>query len=233
MALTRPSEIKRKKGSMNPAGTKKWDGTKWVPVNVKRDGQRATLNGKPVIRKNGEWVPYKAPQRGYNPVQRKTPPKTKPTKTKPPKATPLKTIPDKDRPNDMRAGRVYGDAGQPPAPTLPPRPSRTRSSSTTTPTKPTKTRTPQSSDMSANMRAWAKAHPELAKKVKKGQSGYKDVQTTADPSSSTPTANKPKNRSADWISNNFKPGNRKETTPAKTKRKKNRSASWIARNYTN
>ena len=42
-----------------------------------------------------------------------------------PTKTPLKTIPAKDRPKDMQAGKVYGDAGQPPAPTLPPRPQNT------------------------------------------------------------------------------------------------------------
>ena len=34
-------------------------------------------------------------------------------------------------------------------------------------------RKPQSKDMAANYRAWAKANPALAKKVKKGQAGYK------------------------------------------------------------
>ncbi len=48
----------RKVGTMNAAGTRKWDGKKWQPVNVARDGQRATRNGKPVVRKNGKWVPY-------------------------------------------------------------------------------------------------------------------------------------------------------------------------------
>jgi hypothetical protein len=47
----------RKAGTMNAAGTKKWDGKKWNAVNVKRDGQKATLNGKPVVRRGGKWVP--------------------------------------------------------------------------------------------------------------------------------------------------------------------------------
>jgi hypothetical protein len=215
---------------MNVAGTKKWDGTKWVPVNVKRDGQRATRNGKPVIRRNGEWVPYSSSTRS----RRSHNNRTRTQQTKPPTSTPLREIPASERPADMQAGKVYGDAGQPPAPTLPPRPRPTPTRTTQTkPTEPTKTRKPQDKgDMSANMRAWAKAHPELAKKVKKGQSGYKSIQRSADPSSSTPTANKPKNRSSDWISNNFTPGNKpSKTKPADTRRKKNRSASWIARNY--
>lgn len=77
MAPTRPSDIKRKKGTLNLAMTKKWDGNKWVPVNVPRDGQRATLSGKPVIRKNGKWVPYTPVKRGYKPVSK---PKPKPKK---------------------------------------------------------------------------------------------------------------------------------------------------------
>ena len=38
----------RKKGAYNGNKTKKWDGKKWVPVNVVHRGQKATLNGKPV-----------------------------------------------------------------------------------------------------------------------------------------------------------------------------------------
>ena len=38
----------RRKGAYNGNKTKKWDGKKWVPVNVVHKGQTATLNGKPV-----------------------------------------------------------------------------------------------------------------------------------------------------------------------------------------
>ena len=180
----------RQKGSMNAAGTKKWDGTKWVPVNVARDGQRATRNGIPVVRRNGKWVPYKSTTRttrrrrnGTRPTSTTTTTTTTPTK-------PLRTIPASERPKDMQAGKVYGDAGQPPAPTLPPKPTPTRS--TPTKTRPTSTRTPQKKGeggMDANYKAWAKANPALAKKVRKGQAGYKAINS----SSSTPRAAGPEN----------------------------------------
>ena len=49
-------QSKRKKGALNAAQTKRWDGTKWVPVNVVHKGQRATLGGKPVVADgNGNW----------------------------------------------------------------------------------------------------------------------------------------------------------------------------------
>lgn len=89
MALTRPSEVKRRKGTMNLAQTKKWDGTKWIPVNVAHDGQRATRNGKPVIRKGGKFVPYSPVKRGYNPVSRDT------SKNKPSSSTSNTTAVDK------------------------------------------------------------------------------------------------------------------------------------------
>ena len=128
----------RKKGSMNVAGTKKWDGTKWVPVNVARDGQRATRNGKPVVRKGGKWVPVKTSTRTTT-RRRSSGNNSTPTKTAP-KPT-LKDIPASKRPADMQAGRVYGDAGQPPAPKLPPKPSPPKPTSTKpTPTKPTPTK---------------------------------------------------------------------------------------------
>ena len=46
-----------RKGSYNVGRTKKWDGTKWVKVNVTHAGQKATLNGKPVVADGkGNWV---------------------------------------------------------------------------------------------------------------------------------------------------------------------------------
>lgn len=47
----------RKKGAYNGNKTKRWDGKKWVPVNVVHRGQKATLNGKPVRADGkGNWV---------------------------------------------------------------------------------------------------------------------------------------------------------------------------------
>ena len=45
-----------KKGEYNLGRTKQWDGTKYVPVNVVRAGQKATLKGKPVVADGkGNW----------------------------------------------------------------------------------------------------------------------------------------------------------------------------------
>ena len=184
----------RKKGAMNAQGTKKWDGTKWVSVNVARDGQRATLNGKPVVRRGGNWVGQKKTSRGYRDTRQTTPTKTKETKT-------LKTIPAKDRPKDMQAGKVYGDAGQPKAPKLPPKPTATKAPVSTKASSPKKT-TPkktapkktESGPKLTPMQQWAKAHPELAKKVKKGQSGHKELKIGR--------STKPRN----WLEKNYKPG---------------------------
>lgn len=59
------------------------------------------------------------------------------SRTTPAKKPQLKTIPAKDRPKDMQAGKVYGNAGQPPAPKLPPKPTA-RKNVTPKPTKPVK-----------------------------------------------------------------------------------------------
>jgi len=46
----------RKVGAYNRDKTKKWNGKKWVPVNVVHRGQKATLGGKPVVADgNGNW----------------------------------------------------------------------------------------------------------------------------------------------------------------------------------
>ena len=62
----------------------------------------------------------------------------------------LKRIPAANRPKDMKEGRVYGDAGQPKAPKLPPKPKAT------TPTKPAAPKPTAKAKTSAdNMRTWA------------------------------------------------------------------------------
>ena len=185
--MGRTRNRKPKTGDYRKGKTERWNGSKWVPVRVVHRGQRATLGGRPVTADGrGNWV-TKGNSRGnggtvkgrYAPGERVT-------------TTPLKPIPASKRPKDMQAGKVYGDAGQPPAPTLPPKTTPTRSTPTrstrtkTTPTKPTpkttspkKTSAPQSKDMDANYKAWAKANPTLAKKVKKGQAGYKAVKSSS------------------------------------------------------
>lgn len=85
-------------------------------------------------------------------------------------------------------------------------PKRTSTSSTppkSTPTKAAPARKPQSKDMDANYKAWAKANPGLAKKVKKGQSGYKSINPTPNKDSL-----KPKKRT--WLADNYKPNKKKK-----------------------
>lgn len=54
--LTNAVQSTHKVGAYNAGRTKKWDGTKWVKVNVTRAGQKATLNGKPVVADGkGNW----------------------------------------------------------------------------------------------------------------------------------------------------------------------------------
>jgi len=72
----------------------------------------------------------------------------------------LKRIPAANRPKDMKEGRVYGDAGQPKAPKLPPKPKAT------TPTKPAAPKPTAKAKTSAdNMRTWALANKKMINKV--------------------------------------------------------------------
>ena len=100
----------------------------------------------------------------------------------------LKPIPASQRPKDMQAGRVYGDAGQPKAPKLPPKPTPSR-----TAPKPAEKK-PESGKKLTPMQQWAKANPKLAAKVKKGQSGYKELKIGR--------STKPRN----WLEKNYKHG---------------------------
>lgn len=121
MARTAP-RIKRKPktGDYRNGKKERWNGFRWVPVNIVHKGQKATLNGKPVTADGrGNWV-SKGNSRGS---RKKTVGRYAPGERV--KTTPLPTIPAKDRPKDMQSGRVYGDAGQPPAPKLPPKPKAT------------------------------------------------------------------------------------------------------------
>lgn len=101
--------------------------------------------------------------------------------------------------------------------------SSTSSSRTTSGSSARASRAAQSSDMSANYKAWAKAHPELAKKVKKGSAGYDAINGTssstssdgvkgtgpissgADYAANVEGSRRPANRSAQWLKDNFKP----------------------------
>tara|TARA_B110000003_G_scaffold256931_1_gene274862 strand:+ start:147 stop:644 length:498 start_codon:yes stop_codon:yes gene_type:complete len=127
--------------------------------------------------------------------------------------TKLKDIPADKRPADMQKGKIYGDktaatgrnwsngygaksskpstgnhksAVAPPAPKLPPKPSTKVSSPKKAAATSSKKLTP--------MQQWAKAHPELAKKVKKGQSGAKELKIGRSTKKRT------------WLDKNYKPG---------------------------
>ena len=71
----------------------------------------------------------------------------------------LKRIPAANRPKDMKEGRVYGDAGQPKAPKLPPKP---KAATPKKPAAPTPTKKAQSS--ADNMRDWALANKKMIQK---------------------------------------------------------------------
>ena len=234
----------RKKGAYNATRTKKWDGKKWVPVNVVHKGQKATLNGKPVAADGkGNW---RSPGTRGNSLEGTKPGKvkgsyqsgdsnrkpsttSKPTKAKSSKNNYTVTGVEYDMTSgssisktgkdgtkyrstygysiDPKTGKRTSNPKPKPTPSrstpsrststgsTPTRSTPTRSTSTgstpSTSTPRTTTRTPQKKGeggMDANYKAWAKAHPELAKKVKKGQAGYEAIHGST---SSTPAAPKP------------------------------------------
>ena len=160
--------------------------------NIVHRGQRAVLNGKPVIADGkGNWVAQTKGTYGnaqYSGKKSGTYKKGENRKRTPTKAKPVK-VPDHI---GMTKGKVYGEKpltenqklarsdrkmDRSPKPT-PPKPAPPKPASPKpTPTKPA--RKPQSKDMDANYKAWAKANPGLAKKVKKGQSGYKAIKSSS------------------------------------------------------
>ena len=172
--------------------------------NIVHRGQRATLNGKPVIadgkgnwlsRTPGTWgnAQYDGKKTGsYKPGEHRKPTKSKPTKTKPTYKGPG------GNPN----GSGQGQAQQaPPAPKLPPKPKAASKVTAPKSTAPKKTAPKKPAATSTKkltpMQQWAKANPELAKKVKKGQSGHKELKIGR--------STKPRN----WLEKNYKPGKKK------------------------
>ena len=163
-------------------------------VNIVRAGQRAVLNGRKVVADGrGNWRPVGG--RDRTPVGTYTVGKDR---TAPPKPTRNSAYTsDKIKKNRQSSeAKAKATASNIASRT---KPTSTQTSSTKpTPTRPSSTkstakpaRKPQSKDMDANYKAWAKANPKLAAKVKKGQSGYKALNSKPKPSSST-TASKPK-----------------------------------------
>ena len=189
--------------------------------NIVRRGQRAVLNGKPVVADGkGNWrvIPkgsagngiYTGPKAGSYKVGEDR------------KRTPAKSTTPSSRSTMGKLGVIQGDKSggtkaqqeisaakertaavkaraaakakaaktestkAPAAPKLPPRPSAPKAA-------PKK----ESSSKLTPMQQWAKAHPELAKKIKKGQSGAKELKIGR--------STKPRN----WLEKNYKPGKKK------------------------
>ena len=189
--------------------------------NIVHRGQKATLNGKPVIADGkGNWVARTPGTYGNAQYIGKKSGTYKKGENR--KSTPAKTksIPADKRPADMRKGQVYGNDSKshgrnwsnphgqvsnkpsegdrstwgtkkttPPKATAP----KTTAPKKTAPKKPAATSTKKLTPM----QQWAKAHPELAKKVKKGRSGAKELKIGR--------STKPRN----WLEKNYKPGKKK------------------------
>ena len=202
-----------KKGDYNVGRTKQWDGKKYVPVNVTRAGQKATLNGKPVVADGkGNWrtpAPnsisgYGAKVGTYKPGNRTSGSKT---------TAPSRTVP-KGSMNISAEGRKQAAANRAEAKAKrekaaaeeKKRLADQRAGSSNTP--PTETKPPKppatSSKKLTPMQQWAKNHKGLAKKITdgkdKGQAGYKDIKELK-----IGRSTKPRN----WVEKNYKPGKKK------------------------
>ena len=186
--------------------------------NVVHKGQRAVLNGKPVVADgNGNWksIPKGSAgngiytgstagsyKKGEN--RKSTPTKSTPTKTKSNNAAAINAQLKKERAaRERAASRSSGGnnsqilrpapANNKPKPTPTPTPTPTPSPTKTKPAKPAAT----SPKKLTPMQQWAKAHPKLAAKVKKGQSGAKELKIGR--------STKPRS----WLADNYKPGKKK------------------------
>ena len=263
----------RKKGAFNRDKTKKWDGKKWVTVNVVHTGQRATLNNKPVVADGkGNWrspgtrgnslegtKPGKAKgryQSGDSNRKPSTTSKPKPTAKTQPKPTPTRSTPTRSTPTSSTPTRSTPTRSTP-ARSTSASSSSTRSSSTRSSSSAKSTAAPSakpSSDMDKNMAIWAKAHPALAKKVKKGQAGYDAIQkalgkggssTSSTSSSRTAPSNFGPSSDPNEYARNVEASRRRGTSGVgplrsgqsysddveKSRRPANRSADWISANY--
>lgn len=159
-----------------------YEGGKAIRKALGGGAPKLDKNGKPIKKpvakgpglKDVNGKPLPAPRGAFDAVVTSKVPKGS---TTPPKTTPPKNTPKQD----------------PKATTAPPRPRSGGSGggSRTPAPIPTRTRTPQKKGkggMDANYRAWAKANPTLAKKVKKGQAGYKAINSSSSKASSSANA---------------------------------------------
>ena len=134
-----------------------------------RGKNRVEVKAKPTVTKTRKEKEdqYNRAVKTAKETVKSTPPKVTPPKVTPPKVTPPKVTPPKVTPS-----------------------TKVSSPKKDTPKKPAAT----SSKKLTPMQQWAKAHPELAKKVKKGQSGAKELKI----------GRSTKKRS--WLDKNYKPG---------------------------
>ena len=103
----------------------------------------------------------------------------------------------RNNPNHGKPGNPKSADKRTPAPTYTPpkgsakpKPKPTKTPTKSKPTKPAATSTKKLTPM----QQWAKAHPELAKKLKKGQSGFKELKIGRSTKQRT------------WLGKNYKPG---------------------------
>ena len=207
MALTRPSDIKPKKGAYRKGRTEQYDGTKWNKVNVVRAGQKATLAGKPVVADGkGNWrTPAPNSISGYGAKVG-----TYKTGNRTPAKAASNTVP-KGSMNISAAGQKQAAANKAEAKAKREKAAAAerkrladqRAGSSNTP--PTETKPPKppatSSKKLTPMQQWAKNHKGLAKKITdgkdKGQAGYKELKIGR--------STKPRN----WLEKNYKSGKKK------------------------
>ena len=179
-----------KKGDYNVGRTKQWDGKKYVPVNVTRAGQKATLNGKPVVADGkGNWrTPAPNSISGYGKKVGTYKPgnRTSGSNTPTPRKRGVSNIPPKEaQPGSPSYVKPKSTGG-----------SGSGNRKNVTPTTPKRkpqaevgSKNPSKAAKDSNMKAWAKANPDLAKKVKKGQAGYEAIQSVINPNAKAKPAN--------------------------------------------
>ncbi len=183
-ARPKPTKVGAYKGS--GPNRKRWNGTKWVASPVSLVGGNMGRGNKNRVTKPAVKVPdHIGMTKGKNYG------KPEPSKYKGPGGNPN--------------GSGQGQAQQaPPAPKLPPKPTPPKAKApkntapkATAPKPAVKKPAATSSKKLTPMQQWAKAHPGLAKKVKKGQSGHKELQIGR--------STKPRN----WLEKNYKPSKKK------------------------
>lgn len=185
----------RKVGAFNRDKTKKWDGKKWVAVNVVHKGQRAKLNDKTVVADGkGNW---RLPGTRGNSLQGTKPGKVVGSyQSGDRNRKPLKPIAASERPKDMQQGVRYGEPEKPkptppkPKPTSPkPKPNpipkpKPKPSPAPKPSSATAKPTPATSSNAQNLRQGRSpdkptSKPTKPARKKYGSKGRKDLKQSS------------------------------------------------------